>query len=137
MSNLLEAYKQTHYKCPDLGIVIKINEKNLLLDKYLTENGYMTYSFITAWNPFSKQLTPADNSNRNSQLEMDLKGLTFFEGIGIDPEGLWPGEESFLVFDVSEENANGLMVKYEQNAIVFGDRGYAPRILLHPSFNLA
>ena len=51
-------------------------------------------------------------------------------GEGRDPRGEWPAEASVLVLGISRREAEILGRSYEQNAIVFIERGQAPELAL-------
>ncbi len=78
-------------------------------------------AYMTACNPFGRQLGEADNKQRQALLVQALKGrgLHFIAGIGQHPREPWPGEPSFLVLGLSLEAAKMLGRNHEQNAIVW------------------
>jgi len=51
-------------------------------------------------------------------------------GVGRDPRGEWPAEPSVLVLGISRREAEILGRSYEQNAVVFVERGGAPELVL-------
>ena len=66
------------------------------------------------------------------QLEEEIKfrGLAYIAGEGKHPVGDWPGEPSYLVFDLSLEAAKTLGRKFNQNAIVWCDLDAVPQLIL-------
>lgn len=89
-------------------------------------------AYLTACNPFSQQLAAADNAARMDELAANLTalGLPYWPGVGIDPDGLWPGEVSFLVFGVGLDAACELGRRFQQNAILWAGTDAVPRLCL-------
>lgn len=123
--NLIDAYKKAHYTT-ELGITLLIGKSNAKLEMFMNVKGYQEAIYITAWNPFSQALTATENAYRNQQLLKDLKKESFSfhieKGVGQDPTGHWPGEESFLVLGMDKDLGYKLALKYEQNAFVYYSR---------------
>ena len=128
---LVEAYLHTDYAVlPAPFEVIRIGQKNLLLEKWLTEQGFESYIFITAWNPGSNRLSKRQNQSRNKQLALELKKWSrlVLPGSGIGHDRNWPPEESFWALDVSPQAAADLGRQFGQNAIVWGKKDAAPEL---------
>lgn len=89
-------------------------------------------AFITAFNPFSQELTTDENHRRQEVLAKDLTGrsLSFVEGVGQHPSGAWPGEPSFLVLGLELEVAKSLGQSVEQNAIIWCGANRVPNLVL-------
>ena len=89
-------------------------------------------AFITAFNPFSRELTADENRRRQAELAKELtrRSLDFVEGVGQHPSGDWPGEPSFLVFGLELEAAKSLGKVYEQNAIIWCGADCVPDLIL-------
>ena len=122
---LIQAYMNAEYRVLKPQITIKIGQINSHLNELLMDNNAYYYAFITAENPFSNSFDDAENAVLMHQLAEDLTALNlvFLKGIGIDPNGNWPGENSFLVLDLHPLTASELGKKYQQNAIVVGALG--------------
>jgi hypothetical protein len=121
---LWEAYRNTIYAVPELGLEIEISVPNAPLQNYLSANGFTRWAFITAWNPRSVLLTEAQNAARNQQMErwlMDKKYL-YFDGYGQGKTSDWPPENSFFVLGINRETAIQLGRDFGQLAIVVGER---------------
>lgn len=135
--NLEQAYRNTDYIVQDESFPISsfvINIDQLHPELYNHINPLETWTYITAYNPYSKELSDNENESRNSLLKKDLKelGLLVYEGFGRskNPDFPWQ-EKSFFVPGISRAAAINLGTKYEQNAIVFGEhKGPAELILL-------
>jgi hypothetical protein len=129
-SALLEAYQTTLYEVFEPKITITIANENQELQKFLKENNYSQWCFITAWNPYSMLLSQEENTNLNRLLELDLKDFPIYAGQGKDAKGEWPPEDSYFVANISEQQAIALGTKYNQNAIVFGTLNEKAKLLL-------
>ena len=64
-----------------------------------------------------------------NKLSLDAK-YTVYDGLGNDPLGEWPGEESFLTLAINREDAMKRCTEFEQNAIVFIEDGVPELIML-------
>lgn len=127
--SLDELYRKTRYEIYSLRTSLIIGEANPVVDAFLKRHGPDCYAFLTAWNPFSRQLTEPENRARNQRLAADLAPWPFLLGTSHDLEG-WPGEEGFFVLGLDRAQAVRLAARYEQHAVVAGTRG-APVELLY------
>lgn len=131
--DLIGAYEVTNfYVQADPGFTLNIGKFSEKLKAHLMKNGAESAIFITAWNPFSKQLSDKENRFRNEMLKKELIGrsLKFLDGFGQDPAGKWTEEESFLVLGISLEAAKKLGNQFEQNAIVWSGSGAVPQLIM-------
>lgn len=132
-SMLEEAYMNTNYvvQHEPNQLVIRIGETNSELDKLLKNHGSGTWTFLTAYNPFSKSLTNEENKTRQENLikELESQNFYFLIGYGQGEGGDWPAEPSVFIFDVDREAAILLGKKYGQNAIVVGQLGNAAELV--------
>jgi hypothetical protein len=120
--NLIHAYAETHYCVEDEPpFTLMVGEASAPLLSCHKRHSVDCSAFITAWNPFSKQLTPAKNKERNHALIQEIKGssLYFLPGVGKHPSNDWPGEQSILVLGLCLESAKTLGCRFEQNAVVW------------------
>ena len=87
-------------------------------EKQIEDLGWNEYFVITAWNPFSKQLSLDENRRRNSELEKDLLALRaeLLKAIGRSNDWKW-FEESLAVRNMSLSEIVQVAKKYQQNAI--------------------
>jgi len=131
--SLIAAYRETDYRVmADLPFVMRIDEPcSELIDLYKASN-VASAAFITAYNPYSRTMNDAENTQRQIELTKELRGrsLKFLDGMGEHPTGDWPGEASYLVLGISLEAAKSFGQRYEQNAIVWCDPDGVPRLVL-------
>lgn len=87
-------------------------------EKHIKDLGWSEYFVITAWNPFSKKLSLAENRQRNIELEKDLlyARAEILKAIGRSDDWKW-FEESFAVRDIDMIEIVRIAKKYQQNAI--------------------
>ncbi len=105
-------------------MAIIIGKPNKMLERLLQLYHTDEWAIITADNPGSELLTPAENRIRYESLLMEAKRLPFpfFPGYGLDPTGEWPPERNVLLAGISREEAMELGKKFDQNAVVFSGR---------------
>jgi len=53
-----------------------------------------------------------------------------YPGEGRDAEGRWPAEPSLLVIGISRADAEAFGRRFEQNAVLFVERGGVPRLIV-------
>ena len=136
-NELLKSYHATIYttNTPN-AFHIKIGERNTALNEYLAANKFESWAYITAENPFSKKLIEAENNVRNEKLEKEInqKGFSYLAGKGIPESMEWTPENSFLILNISLNQARMMARDYHQNAFVFGSLTVTPElIILMPS----
>ena len=131
--DLRAAYEKALYVvlgAPDL--VIRIGERNADLDDLLDADGEETAAFLTAANPNGILQGKAENELARAALHQVLadEGHICYVGEGRDPEGDWPAEPSILALGISRHEAEVIGRSYEQNAIVFIERGKPPELVV-------
>ncbi|MCG3775935.1 MAG: hypothetical protein JW395_2783 [Nitrospira sp.] len=129
----IAAYKETDYNVDASSpFVLRVDEACKELEIHFKKARVDCCAYITAVNPFSKNLDEASNAGRQADLERELKHrcLAFIPGIGQHPSNQWPGEPSFLVLGLSLEAAKTMGRKYEQNALVWAGPDMTPRLIL-------
>ena len=91
-----------------------------------------TCAFITACNPLGELISNEQNSDLQKRLEEEIqfRELTYIAGEGKHPVGDWPGEPSYLGFDLSLEAAKTLGRKFNQNAIIWCGPDAVPQLTL-------
>lgn len=113
------------------GFNLKVGHRHPEFDGWLTEQGYLHYAYLTAYNPHSQLLPPAENTHRQGLLEGFLRddGLCFAPAEGRDPAGRWPAETGVFLFDVSAREVHELARAFGQNAVVEGKAGGVPFLI--------
>ena len=79
------------------------------------------FSVLTAANPFSKELSEAENAARNLEMQLEIEKLGFEHdwSYGEQSDQTWR-EDGFVIFDAPLEVTLELARKFEQNAILHG-----------------
>ncbi|CAN1529023.1 Protein of unknown function DUF3293 [Burkholderiaceae bacterium] len=129
---LVQAYKESEYFVhADPAFKMRIGQPCPELLRLMAERNANCAAFITAWNPFSQQLSPKENEQRQQNLNAQLKtrGLSFIDGIGQHPSNEWPGEPSVLILNLNRESAKVLAAQYEQNAFVWIGEAAVPELV--------
>lgn len=130
---LTQAFTETdyivHHEPP---FTMNIGQPCPALKALMGEHNALCAAFITAWNPFSQQLSRQQNEARQNELKAELKrrGLKFIDGIGQHPSNNWPGEPSILVLDLSKEAAKALAGHHEQHAFVWAGGETVPELVM-------
>ena len=120
MEDLKNAYLDTDFNVYEPAITIKCGKQNPDLDYLLKMNNSTDWAYITAWNPYSEITDFSLNEERNIMLKEDLIKYKIFEGEGVGADPNWAPEKSFLILDITREDAIVIGKKYRQNAIVAG-----------------
>jgi len=131
--DLLNSYKLANYHVDaSPSFILKIGIQSPELESIYKTSHKHTAAFITAFNPYSQELSNQENKDRNHKLEELIQSLHFdyIHGEGKCGDGDWDGEESFLIFGISEKQASEIGKKFEQNAIVWCDKDAIPQLLL-------
>lgn len=130
---LLEAYAAAHYRI-EVGaeaLVLTIGE---VLGVHPALPVVRRVAIVTACNPFSEQLDPAENAKRQEALVglVEAVGLTWLPASGVDPRGEWPSEPSLAVCDPTDVQLDHWMELFGQNAVVVAERGGLAALRLRP-----
>lgn len=131
--SLIESYKSADYHVDaSPSFILKIGMHSLELESIFKTSHKYTAAFITAFNPYSQELSNQENKDRNLRLEELIQSLGFdyIHGEGKCGDGDWDGEESFLILGIGEKQASDIGKEYEQNAIVWCDKDAIPQLLL-------
>lgn len=129
---LLQAYEDALYRV-DGSVDFRVGEPNdALRELHETHNAKHSH-FVTAFNPASKRLPAEENAARHAELDerLDEMGARKLAAAGLDPEGQWPPEPGYLVFDMTHDDVVLLGRAYGQNAVVsIGADGIASLVLI-------
>lgn len=128
---LLKAYADALYRI-ESELDFKVGTYSAGLRALHDAHGARHSHFITAFNPRSQRLTDAQNAARHAELgrRLDELGAKRLAAAGLDPQGGWPLEPGYLVFDLSPETALELGRAYGQNALVGIGPDAIPRLIL-------
>ena len=130
---LLDSYTEANYHVyANPSFILKIGQSSKELRKLLADLNVKFAAFITAFNPYSKELELIENRSRNKILEGKIKSLALYyiKGDGRCGDSGQVGEESFLVFGLSKKQAINLGMESQQNAIVVCEINATPSLLL-------
>ena len=119
---LRSAYLRTTFRVFEPAIDIQVGKINADLNDLLEKNQQEEWAFITAWNPYSQNLSENENVQRHAALTKDLELYTCYDGEGVGEDPAWKPERSLLILGISRIDASALGVKYKQNAIVMGSK---------------
>ncbi len=130
------AYRATSYQaeCPDVPggrLSIRIGARHPQVDAWLDRVGVDCWSYLSAENPGSVAVPPAENRRRTALLRqwLEASGKPFLAGQAVADDGGWPPEVSFLVGGLSEAEALALAAQCHQNAFVCAGRGGIARLV--------
>lgn len=129
----LQAYQDADYRVlTKPPFVLHADQHSHELASTHTGHGATSSTLITACNPHGKLLDKQTNTARQQALAADLTqhGFDHLPAIGLDPTGQWPGEASFLVFNLPLKEAMTLGRELGQNAILWADADAIPRLVL-------
>lgn len=129
----INAYIESSFEMfSPINITIRIQEKSEELKSIFKLHSVSSAAFITAYNPYSNQLSHTENVKRHAKFQhiLEFSSLKFFPGIGQHPSNKWPIEEGFLILGISLEAAKKLGVQFEQNAIIWCGESVVPNLVL-------
>ncbi len=130
----IDAYNTTMYVVFNPSIVIEVEKRSKELDEFLHKHNVIEWTFITSLNPYSNQLTDEENEILFNSLLKDIAGYTYFLGQGEGADKSWEPEKSVLIIGISESEAILLGNKYNQNAIIVGEKGSIAKLVLLKAF---
>ena len=129
----IHSYVETEYRVFGVSpFILKVGQVSLELSAAHKLREVNCSAFLTACNPLSQEFDDLANASRQAEFAHELKaqGLTFERGIGIHPSNNWPGEDSFLVFGLSLEDAKRNAARLEQNAFIWNGADAVPQLIL-------
>jgi len=131
-AELLEAYRKAEYVVfGEPPLVLRIGERNRRLDTMLEVAGKPSAAFLTACNAGGQRRGDQENQAAQVRLERALEDRPYgcYPGEGRDPTGRWAPEPSLLVVGMPRPEAEALGRAFEQNALVFVERGGVPELV--------
>ena len=133
VASLDQAYQATLYEvfAHHETIQLRVNATNTSLDQLLQDHQVATWALITAYNPYSQQLTAQENHRRNQSLRKVLGAmeLSVLDAVGRDESGQWPPEKSLFTLGMSRTQAIDIGGQFSQNAILYGELGQPVELL--------
>jgi hypothetical protein len=131
-ADLLAAYAATDFVVfeGDERWALHVGVASPRVDALLDRHGANRATIVTAFNPRSRVLAPDANAARHRDLVrlLEERGSSFLYGEGRDPGGYWTPETECIVFDISLAEGLEIARRFDQNAVVFIERGKAPRL---------
>ena len=134
---LVQAFLETHYRVhhddPDVPpLTLRVGQASAGLTALHQSHGVDCSAFLTAYNPFARQVDDTSNLKRQEDLKQELssRSLMFLSGEGQHPANGWEPEPSVLVLGLSLEAAKVMGLKYEQAAIVWSGPTAVPELVL-------
>ena len=128
--DLISAYNKTKFHVFIPSIIIEIGKRNEDLDTLIKKEGQTEWAYLTAYNPFSKELIDKENLKRQSQLLSKISDYKFYEGEGVGEDPTWKPERSILIVGITKNEAISLGREFEQNAIVYGKIYEVPELIV-------
>jgi hypothetical protein len=126
-SDLVLAYRATDYVAfnDSREFLIRIGRHSLVIDELFARMKTSSGVVITAWNPYSKSLSPGANAywDRELKVYLNARRFAFLAGEGRGEIGEWPPEPSVLAFGMSRAQASSIGRRFRQNAIVYVSLG--------------
>ena len=129
---LIKVYISTDFQVnAEPTFILKIGNYSRGLSELHEQHNCETSAYITAWNPLGIAQTNLENKSRNNSLRKAISHkYAIIEGIGLDSDGKWSGEESFLILGINREDAMLLGKQFKQNTIVFNEDKIPELIML-------
>ena len=130
----IRAYLGTDYRVGHGtdAITLRINTRSESLLLLYASSSCHCGTFITACNPYGATLSAEINEAAHKRLGAELSALAckVIEGAGVDPNGEWPEEQSYLGLGVDLVPAKELGKRYRQDAIVWMEADAVPKLIL-------
>ncbi len=132
--DVIAAYEATHYEVgtgTPTSFVLRIGQLSVPAVRLLRERGAASGAFLTAANPFSRQLSESENAARNAALVQRAHelGLHQIPGVGRSADRTWE-EQSVFLCGATVDQANLLADEFQQNAYVWVDSDGCPSLVL-------
>jgi len=134
-ASLEAAYRGTDYcmQLPAGELRLKVDRQQEDDERRLREEAGVKshWAIVTPCNPGSQALAAQANQERLEQLDaiLEEQGVRRIASVNRDPKREWPDEPGFLLCDPPPGLAEQLGRRFQQNAILDGHLGAAPRLL--------
>jgi Protein of unknown function (DUF3293) len=130
----IEAYKKTNYIIfnDQNKFAIHIDRYSAPLHALLSDTRNSCAAVITAYNPLGIAQDQLTNQAANKRLfeHANSLGIRIYEGVGVDPEGLWPPEPSFVLLGIDLNGSKLIGKQFQQDAIIFSSDDAVPKLIL-------
>ena len=130
-SDLEKLYRHADYVIDDAGIklTIRLDSPDPDLHSLMHDQKASTWAFLTAFNPNSLPASPAQNAANQAELirTVERHGHLYFQGYGTGED--WDPEASLFILEIPRETAIALAQKFNQSAILWGQRGEDPELV--------
>lgn len=144
MTALIEAYRTTTYRVrlPNgQNIDARVGHPSPKLDDALRSAGAGCWGFVTACNPAPRMLSPLLNARRMLALRRAVRrtGRAPWFALGIGHSD-WPSEQGVALLDTSHGELLTLARTFGQLAVVYGERGSPPCLIVdhhHPLLSMS
>ena len=133
--DLVAAYRAALYEVDataETGVTFHIDEPCAALDRVLDAHDAAKAVMLTAYNPRSRKLTAAENTDAHRALLEAVAHMkkSYLPSRGRDPQGDWPAEPGLFILDASREDGFTLARRFDQYAFVWIERGRPPALVL-------
>jgi hypothetical protein len=129
--DLVQAYRATDYRIDgdDGGRTLRLGEPAAVP----APAPGRVHAVLSAGNPRSRKLTPAQNALADAALRtrLDALGLAWRPALGVGRDGDWPPETSLWILDIAPAQLDALALAFEQNACVVVAADDRPRLRLY------
>ena len=134
---LIEAYRKAIYVVLSHAgagseIIFRIGEPNADLDELLEADDVEAAAFGCPGNRQGRRQDARENAESFVEMNTVLAATRYrrHAAEGRDPDGKWPAEAAMLIAGMPRAEAEALGRRFEQNAIVFVEKGRAPELVL-------
>ncbi|MEO0769469.1 MAG: DUF3293 domain-containing protein [Cyanobacteria bacterium J06649_4] len=133
LAALETAYQQALYEvyADAQTITIQVNVHSKALTQLLQQCQETDWTLVTAYNPYSQQLSSAENQENSLLLETAIQrlNLPYLPAVGRDSAGVWPPEVSWFAMGIDRQAAIALGKQFSQNAILYGTSATLPQLV--------
>ena len=132
-SDLIKAYQSTEFRVLEPKLfTLRIGIHSAELEALYSDLNVTSAGFLTAWNPFGVETSNVENQEAQLELVRTLShdGFLTLNAFGVDPMGVWPGEDSVFIPGVEFDRAKAIGTKFGQNAIVWAGINAVPQLVL-------
>ena len=120
-AKLWRIYRASEYVCQNYRL--RPGVVNGRWAEYLAAQGHKSFTFVTAYNPYSDVTTPLYVNLARAQVLrkwVEEQGYEYLPAAGVDPSGEWPAEVGVMVFDLPLGLGLQLGAGFGQHAVLYG-----------------